>query len=126
MSTLGTPHRPNPPTARDAPSPMSATASAALRTTLSIASVLVCRRHVHPAAVGAGHGPDPTARRDVDRCARGTSSGARAWGAATPRGSPRLPGGGPSLVAVAGDRRAARTIQEAPPMPDPGDRVDAS
>ena len=40
MSTDGMPHRPNPPTARVAPSGMSATASAAEVTTLSMPGTL--------------------------------------------------------------------------------------
>src|SRR5664280_576522 len=42
MSTLGTPHKPNPPTANDEPSTIPTTASAALVTTLSMTLLPGC------------------------------------------------------------------------------------
>src|SRR4051794_25726603 len=74
ISTDGTPHSPNPPTASRAPSPMSATASAALATTLSMstsagdpATLREGRTPASSAARRVGHRPHRAAQQHVDR-----------------------------------------------------------
>src|SRR6185437_4284018 len=72
MSLMGTPHRPNPPTARDDPSPTSNTASAGVANVLSmpvilLACVLVTIAKQSGYSSETGGGPrDSLARRHTD------------------------------------------------------------